>query len=108
MVVISRQINNKRTSVLYYSPKGIGSSLVSTMQIHPMEEYINTLVTCELAMMMAIKYKENPNDCVGPCAAIQALKCTNRMNMALFREVSKSESPAAMVYHFRTILDENI
>lgn len=91
-----------------YSPLYIGSTQVCTMSIHPMEEYINALVTCELAMMMAIKYSENPNDCVGVCAAKQSSKCTNKLNMNLFREVSKSELPAAMVYHFRTMLDEEL
>ena len=73
--------------------------------VHPMEEYIDSLVTCELAMMMAIKHEENPNDSVAACAARQSLKCTNRMNKDLFREVSKA---AVMVYHFRTMLDEEI
>lgn len=78
------------------------------MTIHPLEEYIDTLVTCELAMMMAIKHAGNPNDAVAVCAARQSLKCTNRMNKDLFREVSKAELPAVMVYNFRTMLDEAI
>ena len=78
------------------------------MNIHPMEEYIDTLVTCELAMMMAIKHKENPNDAVAACAARQSVKCTNRMNKDLFCGVSKAELPAVMIYHFRTMLDEEI
>lgn len=76
--------------------------------IHPLEEYIDALVTCELSMLMATKYKENPNDAVAACAARQSLKCTNRMNKNLFREVSKSELPAVMVYQFRTMLDEEL
>lgn len=76
--------------------------------INPLGEYIDALVTCELAMIMAIKHEENPNDAVAVCAAIQSLKCTNRMNKDLFREVSKAELPAAMIYHFRTMLDEEI
>ncbi|UEN68860.1 gp64 [Shigella virus Moo19] len=78
------------------------------MTVHPMEEYIDALVTCEIAMLMAIKHKENPNVSVALCAARQSLKCTNRMNRDLFREVSKSELPAVMVYSFRTMLDEAI
>lgn len=78
------------------------------MTIHPLEEYIDALVTCELAMMMAIKHEENPNNAVAICAARQSLKCTNRRNKDLFREVSKTELPAVMVYNFRTMLDEAI
>jgi hypothetical protein len=107
-VVTSRQINNNRTSVQEYSPLCIGSIWISNMTIHPMEEYIDALVTCEIAMLMAIKHKENPNDSVALCAARQSLKCTNKLNKNLFREVSKSELPAVMVYHFRTVLDEEI
>lgn len=76
--------------------------------IHPLEEYIDALVTCELAMMMAIKYKKQPNFSVRMCAARMSLKCSNPMNKKLFLGVSKSESPAAMIYHFRTMLDEEL
>lgn len=76
--------------------------------LHPAEEYVDALVTCELSMMMALKYKEDPNPCVRVCSALQSLKCNNRLNSEVFRGVSKSETPSAMIYHFRTMLDEMI
>lgn len=78
------------------------------MSIHPMEEYIDALVTCELAMMLAIIDKKQPNLPVRLCAARMSLKCSHPMNKKLFLGVSKSELPAAMIYHFRTLLDEEI
>ena len=71
-------------------------------------EYIDALVTCELAMMMAIKYKEEPDSPVRSCAMRMTLKCLDSTNKKLFLGVSKSELPSAMIYHFRTMLDEAI
>lgn len=76
--------------------------------IHPMAEYIDSLVTCELAMMMAIKDGKNPNLSVRLCSARMSLKCSDSRNKQLFLGVSKSESPAVMIYQFRTMLDEEI
>lgn len=76
--------------------------------IHPMAEYIDALVTCELAMMLAIKDKKNPNLTVRLCSAIMSLKCSDSRNKQLFLGVSKSESPAVMIYQFRTMLDEQL
>lgn len=78
------------------------------LNTHPMEEYINALVTCELAMMMAITYKEPVDKAIRGCALIASSKCTNWNNKMVFLGVSKSELPAAMVYHFRTMLDEQL
>lgn len=76
--------------------------------IHPLEEYTDALVTCELAVMMAIKYGKEPNFSVRMCAARMSLKCSNPMNKKLFFGVSKSHSPATLIYHFRTMLDEEL
>lgn len=76
------------------------------ISIHPMEEYINALVTCELAMMIARKYKEPVNKAVSHCAKVQSKKCTDSRNAKVFLGVSKSESSAMMIYQFRTMLDE--
>ncbi len=78
------------------------------MSIHPTEEYLNTLVTCELAMMMALKYKEPVDEAVQRCALVVSRKCIHWNNKMVFLGVSKSELPAAMVYHFRTMLDEQL
>ena len=78
------------------------------MTIHPMEEYIDALVTCELAMMMARKYKEPIDKAVSCCALAQSIKCKDPRNSNLFLRIAMCDVPAAMVYHFRTMLDEEI
>lgn len=71
-------------------------------------EYIDALSTCELAMLIARKYKEPVNRTVANCARMVAMRCKDLRNRQLFLGVSKNEFPAVMVYHFRTMLDEEI
>ncbi|QHJ80089.1 MAG: hypothetical protein [Caudoviricetes sp.] len=77
-------------------------------EIHPMEEYIDALVTCEIAMLMARKHKEPVDKAVSLCALAQSAKCKDQRNANLFLRVAMCDFPAAMVYHFRTMLDEEI
>lgn len=71
-------------------------------------EYIDALVTCELAMMLARKYKEPIDKAVCHCALAQSAKCRDSRNANLFLRIAMCDFPAAMVYHFRTMLDEEI
>lgn len=73
-----------------------------------MAEYIDALITCELAMLMACKHKEPVDEAVRKCAFIVANKCTNWNNRMVFIGVSKSELPSVVIYQFRTMLDEKI
>ena len=71
-------------------------------------EYVDALVTVELALAMARKYKEPINKPVAQCARLVAMRCKDLANRQLFLGVSKDEYPAVLVYQFRTMLDEEI
>lgn len=71
-------------------------------------EYIDALSTCEIAMLIARKYKEPVNKVVAQCARMVAMRCKDLKNRQLFLGVSKDEYPAVLVYQFRTMLDDEI
>jgi len=71
-------------------------------------EYLDSLVSCELAMMMAIKYKEPVDSAVKRCAAIVSARCTNEKNKQVFSRLSNDNLPAVTIYQFRTMLDEEL
>lgn len=71
-------------------------------------EYIDAISTCEIAMHIAIKYREPVDKTVANCARMVAMRCKDLRNRQLFLGVSKDESPAVLVYQFRTMLDEEI
>lgn len=108
-VVTSRQTNNKKNQCPLLLSEGHWFNLVSKMQ--PEEkftEYVDALVTVELALAMAVKYKEPVNKPVAQCARLVAMRCKDLANRQLFLGVSKDEYPAVLVYQFRTMLDEEI
>ena len=75
---------------------------------NPLIEYLDALVTCEIAMQMARKYKEPVNKVVASVAKTISKRCTDKQNRNVFLGLSKSEFPAAMLYQFRTMFDEAI
>lgn len=75
---------------------------------HPFVEYVDSLITCELALLVAIKYKEPVNKVIRNCALSISQRCTNANNSKLFLGVSKSDCPALMIYQLRTMLDEEL
>lgn len=86
--------------------KGCGNQMMTTTD--KFHEYISALVSVELSMMMAIKWKEPVNLKVKASCLLVAMRCKDLKNRQLFLGVSKAEFPAAMVYHIRTMLDEQI
>lgn len=71
-------------------------------------EYVDALVTVELALAMAVKYKESVNKPVAQCARLVAMRCKDLANRQLFLGVSKSECPGVMVHMMRITFDEMI
>ena len=71
-------------------------------------EYVDALVTVELALSMARKYKEPVNQPVAQCARLVAMRCKDLANRHLFLGVSKDENPALSIYQMRTMFDEMI
>lgn len=71
-------------------------------------EYVDALVTVELALAMARKYKEPVNKPVAQCARLVAMRCKDLANRQLFLGVSKSECPGVMVNMMRITFDEMI
>lgn len=71
-------------------------------------EYVDGLVTVELAMAMARKYKEPVDEPVAQCARLVAMRCKDLANRQLFIGVSKSECPGVMVSMMRITFDEMI
>lgn len=71
-------------------------------------EYTNALVTVELALAMALKYKEPVDKPVAQCARLVAMRCRDLANRKLFLGVSKSECPGVMINMMRITFDEMI
>lgn len=71
-------------------------------------EYTDALVTVELALAMALKYREPFDKPVAQCARLVAMRCRDLANRKLFLGVSKSEYPGVMVNMMRITFDEMI
>lgn len=71
-------------------------------------EYVDALVTIELSILMARKYKEPVNKTVAQCARVVSMRCKDLANRKLFLGVSKDEYPALGIYQIRTTFDEMI
>lgn len=71
-------------------------------------EYVDAMVTCEIAMQMAFKYKEPVNKIVAATARRVSMRCADKQNRNVFLGLSQSEFPATLLYQFRTMFDEAI
>lgn len=71
-------------------------------------EYVDALVTCELGMYIALKYKEPVDTVVVATALRVSMRCADKQNRSVFLGLSKSDYPAALLYHFRTLFDAAI
>lgn len=84
-------------------------NLVNIMQPEErFNEYVDALITVEISMSIARKYKEPVNKTVVDCARVVAMRCKDLANRKLFLGVSKDEYPALCIYRMRTSFDEMI
>lgn len=69
------------------------------------QEYIDGLTSVELAMLMAIKYKESPAHAIRRCARKVSRRLRTPLVRQVFKNISVHHSPMTAITTLRTSLD---